>query len=161
MKPFLFFFSSILCFVFFLPSPAKALFTITETQIFSTGPYAFKLQIQVNGHGNFKKPPVTLTSVKVKIKNDRASSDILKVKAIRAYLASNVFQDIETAAYPISPGQWVTKFYRIPKGKRPLLSEKSYVEITFEGFAIQFYPKERKFQGPAQTGVGGPSAMKG
>lgn len=159
LKLFLPFAVSILLIGLFFPSPAKALFTITETQIFATGPYAFKLQIQVNGHGNFKKPPVTLTSVKVKIKNDRASSDVLRVKTIRAYLATNVFQDIETAGYPISAGQWVTKFYRIPKGKRPLLSDKSYIEVTFEGFAIQFYPKDRKFHGPAQRVVERPVSI--
>jgi len=89
-----------------------------------------------------------MTSVKIKIKNDRASSQVLKVKAIRAYLASNVFQDIETAGYPVTPGQWVTKFYRFSKGKRPLLSERSYILVTFEGFSIRFYPRERKFRAP-------------
>lgn len=145
----------------FFPGSAQALFTINETKIFSSGPYAFKVEIQVNGNGNFKKPPVSLTSIKIKIKNDRASSDVLKVKAIRAYLSPDIFQDIETAGFPVTPGQWVTKFYRLSKGKRPLLTDKSHIQISFDGFSVQFFLRERRFQGPAKTAGGEKASFPG
>ncbi len=140
-------------FVFYLlpPTPAQATVSIKEARIFSNGSYAFKMEIHLNGNGHFKKPPVAMTSVKIKIKNDRASSEVLKVRAVRAYIAPNVFQDIETGGYSIKPGQWVTKFYRFPKGKRPLLTERSHLEISFEGFSIRFYPRDRKFRTPEKT----------
>lgn len=133
------------------PMPAQAAVSIKESRIFSNGPYAFKMEIQLNGNGHFKKPPVAMTSVKIKIKNDRASSEVLKLRAVRAYIDPTVFQDIETGGYSINPGQWVTKFYRLPKGKRPLLTERSYLDISFEGFSIRFYPRDRKFRMPEKT----------
>jgi hypothetical protein len=133
----------------FLPGNLAAFYSISETRIFSDGPYAFKMEIQFNGTGTSKKP-LQMSSLKVKIKNDRASSEVLKVKTIRAYPETNVFQDIETLGYPISPGQWVTKFYRLSKGKRPVLSDRGFIEIAFENFTIQFYPRERRFSGPTR-----------
>ena len=130
------------------PVNLEASFSISETQVFSSGPYALKVEIQFNGTGRSKKKPMQMSSLKVKIKNDRASSEVLKVKTIRTYMEPNIYQDIETLGYPISPGQWVTKFYRLPKGKRPILTEKGFVEITFENFAIQFFPREHRFSGP-------------
>lgn len=132
----------------FLPADLGAFYSISETQIFSQGPYAFKMEIQFNGTGTSKKKPLQMSSLKVKIKNDRASSEVLKIKTIRVFLETNVYQDIETLGYPITPGQWVTKFYRLPKGKRPVLSDRGFIEIAFENFTVQFYPRDRKFSGP-------------
>jgi hypothetical protein len=123
-------------------------FTIIENKMFSEGPYLFKVEVQVYGRGSAKKNPMIVNSVKVKIKNDRASSKILTVKSIRAYIDPIVYKDLETKAYPISPSQWVTKYYRLPRDKRPLLGEQGFIQIVFDGFAIHFNPRERKFQGP-------------
>lgn len=123
-------------------------FSIIESRMFSEGPYLFKMEVQVFGSGSSKKNPMKMTSLKVKIKNDRASSKNLTVKSIRAYLDPQVYQDIETQGYPISPAQWVTKYYRLSKGKQPLLGEQASIEIAFESFTIRFKPRERKFQGP-------------
>ncbi len=123
-------------------------FSINETRIFSTGPYAFKMEISINGTGSLKKRPLKMTSLKVKMKNDRASSEILRVKTIRAFTVEKVYQDIETQGFTISPAQWVTKYYRLRKEKQPTFSERGYIEIAFENFTIQFNPRERKFQGP-------------
>jgi hypothetical protein len=125
-------------------------FTITENRIFAEGPFLFKVEVQVYGPGTSKKPPLRVSSVKVKIKNERASSRTLEVKAVRAYLDPQVYQDIETREYPVTPGQWVTKYYRLPKEKRPLLGEQGFIQIVFDGFTIAFNPKERKFQGPTK-----------
>ncbi len=123
-------------------------FSLTENKMFSEGPYLFKMEVEVNGRGSPKKNPMRMTSLKVKIKNDRASSKPLTVKSIRAYLDPQIYQDIETKGYPITPAQWVTKFYRLPKGKQPLLGEQASIEIAFDTFIIRFNPRERKFQGP-------------
>jgi hypothetical protein len=131
---------------FFLAADLWA-FTITEKKIFKEGPYSFQMEVQIKGSGSLKKK-AKMTSLKVKIKNGKASSDILRVKAIRNYTESKVLSDIETRGYPISPGQWVTKYYRLPKKNQPFLGEKGYVEIAFENFVIQFMPRGRKFQGP-------------
>jgi hypothetical protein len=89
-----------------------------------------------------------MTSLKVKIKNDRASSNTLLVKSIRAYLQPQVYQDMETKGYPITPAQWVTKYYRLPKNKQPFLGEGAFIEIAFATFSLRFRPGERKFEGP-------------
>ncbi|HYB21400.1 MAG TPA: hypothetical protein VEH09_10730 [Thermodesulfobacteriota bacterium] len=123
-------------------------FSVTENKMFSEGPYLFKMEVEVNGRGNPKKNPIRMTALKVKIKNDRASSKPLTVKSIRAYLDSQSYQDIETKGYPITPAQWVTKYYRLPKGKQPLLGEQPSIEIAFDTFTIRFNPRDRKFQGP-------------
>jgi hypothetical protein len=129
-------------------SPDLSAFTIIEKKVFKEGPFLFKLEVQVYGTGSAKKIPLRVNSVKVKIKNERASSQTLEVKAVRAYLEPQVFQDLETRGYPVSPGQWVTKYYRLAKEKRPLLGEQGFIQISFKGFAITFSPRERKFQGP-------------
>ncbi len=135
-------------FSYLLLVPDLWAFSISENQMFSEGPYLFKMEVEVNGHGSPKKNPLRMTSLKVKIKNDRASSQPLKVKSIRAYLDPQIYQDIETKGFPIIPAQWVTKYYRLPKGKQPLLGEQASIEIAFETFTIRFNPRERKFQGP-------------
>ena len=132
---------------FFLAADLWAFSTITEKKIFKEGPYSFQIEIQIKGSGSFKKK-AKMTSLKVKIKNEKASSDILRVKAIRNYTEPKVYSDIETRGYPISPGQWVTKYYRLPKKNQPFLGEKGYVEIAFENFVIHFMPRVKKFQGP-------------
>ncbi len=129
-------------------SPGLLAFTIIEKKTFNEGPHLFMLEVQVYGSGSSKKIPMRVNSVKVKIKNERASSKVLEVKAVRAYLEPQVFQDLETRGYPVSPGQWVTKYYRFPKEKRPLLGEKGFIQIAFDGFTLTFNPKERKFLGP-------------
>jgi hypothetical protein len=129
-------------------SPGLLAFTIIERKTFKEGSYLFGLEVQVYGSGSAKKIPLRLNSVKVKIKNERASSKVLEVRAVRAYLEPQVFQDLETRGYPISPGQWVTKYYRFPKEKRPLLGEKGFIQIAFDSFTLTFNPRERKFQGP-------------
>jgi hypothetical protein len=131
-----------------IPVTDLGAFTIIEKKIVQDGPYAFKMEVQVYGRGNFKKGPVRMTSLKVKIKNEKASPEILKVKTIRVYPEPKIHTDVETLGYSISHGKWVTKFYRLPKEKQPILSDNGYVEISFENFAIQFNPRERKFQGP-------------
>jgi hypothetical protein len=123
-------------------------FSIAETKIIREGPYTLKLEIQVSGPGKLRKNPIQISSLKVKIKNERASSEVLKVKAIRAYQEPKIYKDIETAGYPISPGQWVTKYFRLPKGKKFFLNDQGFIEIVFENFTIQFSPRERKFKGP-------------
>lgn len=123
-------------------------FTIIEKKIVKESPYAFKMEVQVYGRGNLKKGPVRMTSLKVKIKNEKAGSEILKVKTIRVYPEPKIYTDVETVGYSIPPGNWGTKYYRLPKGKQPILSDQGYIEISFENFAIQFNPRERKFQGP-------------
>ena len=129
-------------------SDLQAFSTITETQIFRQGPYTFKLEIQVSGPGKVRKELIQLSSLKVKIKNERASPAVLKVKAIRAFQEPNFFKDLATRSYSISPGQWVTKYLRFSKGKKPFLSDKGFIAIVFENFTIQFSPRERKFKGP-------------
>ena len=123
-------------------------FSVSETQIFRQGPYTFKLEIQVSGPGKVRKELIQLSSLKVKIKNERTSPAVLKVKAIRAFQESNFFKDLETRSYSISPGQWVTKYLRFSKGEKPFLSDKGFIAIVFENFTIQFNPRERKFKGP-------------
>ncbi len=123
-------------------------FTIIENKMFSEGPFLFKIEVQVYGSGSAKKNPMRMTSLKVKIKNDRASSQSLTVKNIRAFMEPQVYQDIETKGYPIAPSQWVTKYYRLSKGKQPILGENASIEVDFESFKIKFHPREKKFQGP-------------
>ena len=129
-------------------SPDLSAFTIIENKIFAEGPFLFKLEVQVYGGGNSKKTPLRVNSVKLKIKNERASSKTLEVKAARAYLNPQSYQDMEIRGYPITPGQWVTKYYRFPKEKRPFLTEQGFIQIAFDGFTITFNPRERRFQGP-------------
>jgi hypothetical protein len=129
-------------------SPGLWAFTIIEKKTFKEGSFLFRLEVQVYGSGSAKKIPLRVNSVKVKIKNERASSKVLEVKAVRAYLEPQVFQDLETRGYPVSPGQWVTKYYRFPKEKRLFLGEKGFIQIAFDGFTLAFNPRERKFQGP-------------
>jgi len=129
-------------------SPDLPAFTIIENKVFTEGPFQFRLEVQVYGRGSSKKLPMTVSSVKVKIKNEKRSSKTLEVKAVRAYLDPQVFQDIETKGYPVTPGQWVTKYYRFPKEKRPLLGKQGFVQVVFDGFTITFSPRERKFLGP-------------
>ncbi len=123
-------------------------FSVAETQVFRQGPYTFQLEIQASGPGKIKRDLIQLSSIKVKIKNERASSEVLKVKAIRAFQEPNIFKDMETRGYSISPGQWVTKYLRLPKAKKPYLTPKGFIAIVFENFTIQFIPQERKFRGP-------------
>jgi hypothetical protein len=129
-------------------SPDLPAFTIIENKVFTEGPFQFRIEVHVHGRGSAKKFPMTVSSVKVKIKNEKRSAKTLEVKAVRAYLDRQVFQDIETRGYPVTPGQWVTKYYRLPKEKRPLLGEQGFVQVVFDGFTITFSPRERKFQGP-------------
>ncbi len=150
VRPFLAFLAFAFMGQFLLPPDLAAFYSISETQVFSSGPYAFKMEIQFNGTGSLKKKPIQMSSLKVKIKNDRASSEVLKVKTIRAYPEAKIYQDIDTLGYPISPGQWVTKYYRLSKGKRPFLRDGGFIEIAFENFTIHFYPRERKFSGPVK-----------
>jgi len=123
-------------------------FTIVEASHFKEGPYTFKMEVQVNGRGSIKKAPFRITSVKVKIKNEKASSEILKVKTIRVYTDPVVYTDIETRGYAVSPTQWVTKYYRLRKEKQPLVNDKGFIEINFENFAVIFSPRERRFLTP-------------
>lgn len=132
---------------FFLAADLWAFRTIAEKKIFKEGPYSFQMEVQIKGSGSLKKT-AKMTSLKVKIKNEKVSPDTLRVKAIRNYTEPKVFSEIETRGYPVSPGQWVTKYYRLPKKNRPVLGEKGYIEIAFEKFVIRFMPRERKFQGP-------------
>jgi hypothetical protein len=129
-------------------SPGLFAFTIIEKKTFNEGPFLFKLEVQVYGSGSAKKIPLRVNSIKVKIKNERASSKVLEVKAVRAYRDAQVFQDIETKGFPVAPGQWVTKYFRFPKDTRPLLREEGFVQMVFEDFTITFSPRERKFLGP-------------
>jgi hypothetical protein len=146
-------FAGVLFLVFFLPlfsTPEAAAFSASETKLFHHGSFAFKMEISVTGNGSLKKSnPIPVTSLKIKVKNEKASSEVLKIKAVRVYIAPTVFRDIETREFLVSPGQWVTKYFRLRKEVQPLLGEKGYLEIVFENFSIQFYPRERKFQGPA------------
>jgi hypothetical protein len=123
-------------------------YTIVETQVVQKPPYSFKMEVQVKGRGSLKKGPFKMTALKVKIKNERARSEILKVKTIRIFAEPKIYTDVETVGYPISPGKWVTKYYRLRKEKQLVLGEGGYVEICFENFVILFYPRERKFEGP-------------
>ena len=123
-------------------------FSINETKVVKESPYSFKMEVQVYGRGNLKKGPVRVTSLKVKIKNEKAGSEILKVKTIRVYPEPKIYTDVETVGYSIPPGNWGTKYYRLPKAKQPILTDQGYIEIGFENFAIQFNPRERKFEGP-------------
>jgi hypothetical protein len=130
------------------PHPLPA-FSITKAKLFSEGAYTFQMEILISGHNVAKKRmPFKMSSLKVKIKNKRASSEILKVQAIRAHLSPNAHQDIETKGYPIDPGQWVTKYYRLSEEKRPIIGEQGYIEIAFEHFTVRFNPRDRTFQGP-------------
>jgi hypothetical protein len=132
----------------FITSELRA-FSASESKIFHQGPFAFKLEISLTGDGSLKKTaPIPITSLKLKMKNEKASSEALKVKTIRVYIAPTVFRDIETREFSVAPGQWVTKYFRLRKEVQPLLGEKGYVEIAFETFSIQFHPRERKFHGP-------------
>ena len=115
--------------------------------MFTEGPYLFKMEVQVKGRGSHKKNPMKVTAVKVKIKNDRASSKALKVKNIRARLEPQVFQDIETRGYSITPGQWVTKFYQLRKEKQPLLGDQASIEIAFDSFTVFLPSRARNLQG--------------
>jgi hypothetical protein len=123
-------------------------FTIVETKNFREGSLTFKMEVQVYGRGNLKKGPVTMSSLKVKIKNEKAGSENLKVKTTRVYSQPNVYMDLETVGYSISPRQWVTKYYRLKKDNKFILGESGYIEFAFDNFTILFNPRERKFQGP-------------
>jgi hypothetical protein len=136
----------------FLPSfaaPELWAFTASEKQTFHHGPFAFRIEMTVKGNGSLKKQnPIPITSLKVKMKNERASSESLKVKTIRVYFVPNVFRDVATREFTVTPGQWVTKYFHLRKDLQPLLGERGYIEVAFENFVIQFYPRERKFSGP-------------
>ena len=123
-------------------------FTIVETSNFKEGLYTFKMEVQVNGRGSVKKAPFRITSLKVKIKNERASSEILKVKTIRVYTDPAVYTDIETRGFSVVPSQWVTKYYRLRKDKQPVVNDKGFIEISFESFTVVFNPRERRFLSP-------------
>ena len=125
-------------------------FTIVEDSHFKEGSYTFKMELQVNGRGSVKKAPFRITSLKVKIKNERASPEILRVRTVRVYTDPVVYMDIETRGFPVSPTQWVTKFYRLRKEKQPLMSAKGFIEIAFENFAVIFIPQERRFLPPVR-----------
>lgn len=139
--------------LFLLPIPMTSelwAFSASASQLFHQGPFAFKVEISLTGNGSLKKTsPLPITSLKIKMKNEKASSEVLKVKAIRIHTNPGVFRDIETREIPISPGQWVTKYFRMRKQVQPVLGEKGYVEVIFENFSIQFHPRERKLYGPA------------
>jgi hypothetical protein len=147
LRPVLIAAGALLALFFFTISDLWAI-SVSESRIFAEGPYLFKVEVQVGVRGRVKSNPLQMTSFKLKIKNDRASSKTLVVKAIRAYLQPQVYQDIETGGFSVTPAQWVTKFYRLPKAKQPLLRDESRIEIVFEDFAIRFNPRDRKFQGP-------------
>ena len=133
-----------------LPANLQA-FSIAKSKIFTEGDYTLQMEIQIAGRTVGKKRvPFKLSSLKVKIKNKRASTDVLEVQAIRVHLSANAHQDMETKGYPISPGQWVTKYYRLPDEKRPIIGEQGYIEIAFEHFTIRFNPRDRTFQGPVK-----------
>lgn len=123
-------------------------FTIIQTSNFKEGPYTFKMEVQVYGRGSAKKAPLRITSLKVKIKNEKASSEILKVKTIRVYTEPGAYTDIQTRGYSVSPSQWVTKYYRLRKEKQPAVSDKGFIEINFENFTVTFSPWERRFLAP-------------
>jgi len=123
-------------------------FSVSEKENFNVSPYLFKMEVQVHGTGKLKKGAIILSSIKVKIKNETGKGGVLQVKAIRAYQESTVFKDIETKGFSVFPGQWVTKYYRLGKARQALLNENGFVEVLFKDFAIQFNPRQRKFQGP-------------
>jgi hypothetical protein len=125
-------------------------FTVVETRNFREGSLTFKIEVQVYGRGNLKKGPLTMSSLKVKIKNEKAGIENLKVKTIRVYAQPTVYMDLETLGYSISPRQWVTKYYRLKKNKQFILGESGYIEIAFENFSILFNPRMRNFQGPVK-----------
>jgi hypothetical protein len=125
-------------------------FTIVETSNFKEGPYTFKMEVQVMGRGSIKKPPYRITSLKVKIKNERASSEILKTNTIRVYRDPLVYVDIDTRGFSVSPTQWVTKYYRLRKEKQPLVNDKGFIEIVFENFTVIFIPQEHRFLAPSR-----------
>lgn len=132
-------------FVLLLLSADLWAFTIIQASNFKEGSYTFKMEVQVSGRGAVKKVPLRMTSLKVKIKNEKASSEILKVKTIRVYTEPGAYIDIETRGYSVSPNQWVTKYYRLRKERQPAVSDKGFIEINFENFAVTFSPRERQF----------------
>jgi hypothetical protein len=121
-------------------------YTITEKSVFSQGPYSFQMEIQIHGSGNINKSPLHMTSLKVKIRNERASTAPLHIKTIRAYIDPKVYNDIETRGYPIKRGNWVTKFYRLRKAQQPSLNDQGFIEIGLDGFIVRFSPRQRQFQ---------------
>ncbi len=124
-------------------------FSITERKNYIAGPYTFTLEVQLYGKGRLlKKNPITVSSLKVKVKNERASSEPLKIKTVRAFYDPAVYSDIETTGFFVAPGNWVTKYYRLRKAKRPTLTEQGFIEITFQDFCLRFNPRDKKFQGP-------------
>ncbi|MBI4496053.1 MAG: hypothetical protein HY697_03870 [Deltaproteobacteria bacterium] len=123
-------------------------FSISESRIFVEGPFLVRLQIQLSGPGSLKKKPLRVSALKVKIKNERASTAPLSIRSIRAYPNPSVHQDIETQGFSVSPGQWVTKYYRLKKGHHPLLPDEGFIGIDFEKFSVTFHPRQQKFQGP-------------
>lgn len=134
-----------------LPAKLQA-FSISKSKIFTEGDYTLQMEIQISGRNVGKKRgPFKMSSLKVKIKNKRASSDSLKVRAIRVHLSPNSHQDMETKGYSISPGQWVTKYFRLPEENRPIIGEEGYIEIVFDHFTIRFNPRDRTFQEPSKN----------
>lgn len=122
-------------------------YSVTESKIFAVGSYAFKLEIQISGKGNLKKSSsLPISSLKIKIKNDRASSQDLKVKAIRIFREPMVYQDVETKAFVIPPGNWTTKYFRLSRRGKHSITPQGFVSIEFENFSIHFRVWERKFQ---------------
>ncbi len=128
-------------------------YSVTESKIFAIGPYAFKLEIHISGKGSFKKSSMLpVSSLKIKIKNDRASSQDLKVKAIRIFQEPTVHQDIETKAFVIPPGNWKTKYFRLSRRGHHFITPQGFIAVEFENFSIRFRLWERKFQGPNSAG---------
>lgn len=125
---------------------------IVESKSFTADSHSFLMEIHVSGGHYKKKRPLMLSSLKLKIRNERTPAGVgdLVVKAIRAYSDPAVLTDIETRGFSIAPGKWVTKFYLLPKKRRIVIGEQGFIEVTFENFIIRFSPKERKFQGPIQ-----------
>lgn len=122
-------------------------YSVTESKIFAVGPYAFKLEIQISGKGNLKKSSsLPISSLKIKIKNDRASSQDLKIKAIRIFQEPMVHQDVETKAFIIPPGKWATKYFRLSRRGNHSITTQGFISIEFENFSVRFQVWERKIQ---------------
>jgi hypothetical protein len=66
------------------------------------------------------------------------------------YAEPMVYTDIETLGYSVSPSQWVTKYYRLRKEKQPIVSDKGFIEISFENFTVLFSPQEHRFLAPSR-----------
>jgi len=138
----------------FIFNPDLLAYSVAESKIFAVGPYAFKLEIQISGKGNLKKSSsLPVSSLKIKIKNDRASSQALKVKAIRIFQEPMVYQDVETKAFVVPPGKWTTKYFRLSRRSNHSITPQGFISIEFDNFSVRFRLWERKFQGPNNGGL--------